>query len=487
MRWRSMILLLCTLAVGGIATAIAQTPNVNQIGGFEGTLPAFWNQGNLGGATLSWATDQHRSGLRSMKIEKTTTGDSAYWVSDNMCDIWSPTHSKNVDIFLGTWVRTEGVNVNPATDDAKWYMAWEFYDTLGVPIGTFQLPIPQSVASTGVFVADTNSPGDVILPKDSYTTIIKFVAGKNATGTVWVDDIMFYGRAGQWAGQHWGSNLEYPTGWYYWMPPIGGNDGELTKGYENTVVTTEAAHSGLKSLKFDLPFDRETQDGFVGMRRVELDPTIVEGTILRLTVWLKGANLVPDSAALYPGTWSVGLTPLWFAKGGNNDGYDVIQANDFTWQFPAATSFDWAPYTLDVTVPAGAKVLEVRLHTYSRFTGTIYWDDVTIEVIGTTTAVRDPNAEVPAVYELGQNYPNPFNPSTTISYGVPRNGEVTLVVYDMLGRQVRELARGYASAGRYTVTWDGHDDQGHVVGSGMYLYRLTAGDHAMVNKMVFVK
>ena len=85
-------------------------PAITEIGGFEGTLPAFWNQGNTGGATLSWATDQHRSGLRSMKIEKTTTGDSAAWVSDNMCDIWSPTHSKNVDIFLGAWVRTEGVN-----------------------------------------------------------------------------------------------------------------------------------------------------------------------------------------------------------------------------------------------------------------------------------------------------------------------------------------------------------------------------------------
>ncbi len=168
---------------------------ITEIGGFEGTLPAFWNMGNTGGATLSWATDQHRSGLRSMKIEKATTGDSSAWVSDNMCDIWSPTHSKNVDIFLGAWVRTEGVNVNPATEDAKWYMAWEFYDDLGAPIGTFQLPIPQSVASTGAFVADTNSPGDVILPKDSYTTIIKFVAGKNATGTVWVDDVMFYGRA----------------------------------------------------------------------------------------------------------------------------------------------------------------------------------------------------------------------------------------------------------------------------------------------------
>jgi len=70
----------------------------------------------------------------------------------------------------------------------------------------------------GAWVADTCAPGDVVLPKDSYKTIVKFVAGKDATGTVWVDDVMFYGRAGQWAGQDWGTNLEYPTGWYYWLP-----------------------------------------------------------------------------------------------------------------------------------------------------------------------------------------------------------------------------------------------------------------------------
>ncbi len=125
------------------------------------------------------------------------------------------------------------------------------------------------------WVADTNSPGDVILPKDSWKTIVKFVAGKNATGTVWMDDVMFYGRAGQWAGQHWGSNLEYPTGWYYWMPPIGGNDGVLENGFENTVVTTEAAHSGLYSLKFDMPFSRQPHDGFVGMKRVSLGTDVM--------------------------------------------------------------------------------------------------------------------------------------------------------------------------------------------------------------------
>jgi hypothetical protein len=486
MRLRSKFLWLgCALVLLG-AMAFAQGQNVNAIGAFEGTLPAFWNMGNTGGATLSWATDQARSGLRSIKIQKTTTGDSASWVSDNMCDIWSPTHSKNVDIFLGAWVRTLGVNTAPATESAKWYLAYEFYDTLGALMGTFKLPIPQTLASTGAWVADTNAVGSVILPKDAYKTIVKFVAGKDATGTVWVDDVMFLGRAGAWAGQDWGTNLEYPTGYYYWLPPIGGNDGVLQNGFENTVVTTEAAHSGLRSLKYDLPFSRTPHDGFVGMRRVPLGADVKAGDIVRLTAWLKGANLVPDSAALYPGTWSVGFTPLWFAKGGNNDGYDVIQSSDYTWQFPAVTAFDWTPYTLDVQVPVGAKVLEVRTHVYARFTGTIYWDDISINVIGSVLAVKS-NGEIPGSYELGDNYPNPFNPSTTIQFGVPEAGATSIVIYNILGQKVRTLTDEFRVAGRYQVTWEGTDDAGHHVGSGMYLYRLQSNQTTIVKKMVLVK
>jgi hypothetical protein len=76
---------------------------------------------------------------------------------------------------------------------------------------------------------------------------------------------MFYGRAGAWAGQDWNTNLGVPTGWYYWLPPNGGNDGLLNDGFENTVVTSEAAHSGMYSLKFDLPFT-ESHAGFVGTK-----------------------------------------------------------------------------------------------------------------------------------------------------------------------------------------------------------------------------
>ncbi len=152
------------------------------------------------------------------------------------------------------------------------------------------------------------------------------------------------------------------------------------------------------------------------------------------------------------------------------------------------TQFDWTEYTLDVTVPSGvsAKALEVRLHVYSRFTGTIYWDDLTVQVVGTTTGVKTAEG-LPKTYELGTNYPNPFNPSTNISYGVPRDGFVSLLVYNVLGQKVRTLVDLPRAAGRYTVTWDGRDESGHVVGTGVYFYRLQAGESALVKKMLLVK
>jgi hypothetical protein len=106
-------------------------PAISGIGSFEQTLPSYWTKGSEpAGATLSWATDQFRSMGHSLKIAKpSATADSAAWISDNMCDIWSPTHSKNVDIFLGAYVRTQGVNTSPATEDAKWYISYTFWDS----------------------------------------------------------------------------------------------------------------------------------------------------------------------------------------------------------------------------------------------------------------------------------------------------------------------------------------------------------------------
>ena len=84
---------------------------------------------------------------------------------------------------------------------------------------------------------------------------MKFVGGEERDGDRVGGRLHLLRPWRPWAGQDWNTNLGVPTGWYYWLPPNGGNDGLLDNGFENTVVTTEAAHSGMNSLKFNLPCD----------------------------------------------------------------------------------------------------------------------------------------------------------------------------------------------------------------------------------------
>jgi hypothetical protein len=85
------------------------------------------------------------------------------------------------------------------------------------------------------------------------------------------------------------------------------------------------------------------------------------------------------------------------------------------------------------------------------------------------------------------NYPDPFNPSTTIRYVLPENVSVTLRVYNMLGQIVRTLVDGEQVAGEYSILWDGRNEAGSTVSSGVYLTRLTAGDVVLTERMLFTK
>ncbi|HEX2982436.1 MAG TPA: T9SS type A sorting domain-containing protein, partial [Ignavibacteriales bacterium] len=380
-------------------------------------------------------------------------------------------------------------------------------DSAGALMGEAKLPIDQSAATSGGWVADTNGVGETILTKDSWKTIIKFVGGKDATGTVWADDFMLVGRAGGWAGQNWNTSVDMPTGWNYWLPPVGGNDGELSKGYENTRVTDEEAYSGTHSLKFDLPFTREQGDAWIGTRRYLLNndapllsmqgskdisslTNINPGDSLRISVMVKASNLVPDSAALYPGTWSVGFTPIFHSGYLNNDPYDEIGAHDLTFAFPNVTSFDWTKYHVDIAVPdnEAAIALSVRLHVYSRFTGTIFFDDVTVEKIYSSIGVKDGDNSVPTEFKLANNYPNPFNPSTRINYSVPKAANVSIAVYNILGKRIATLTNRPHNPGNYSVTWNGTNDEGLKVSSGIYFYTLTSDNSvSIIKKMILMK
>lgn len=94
---------------------------------------------------------------------------------------------------------------------------------------------------------------------------------------------------------------------------------------------------------------------------------------------------------------------------------------------------------------------------------------------------------IPADFVLAQNYPNPFNAGTQIEFSLPEPGFACLAVYDILGRAITVLVDGPMAAGRQQVQWRGKNDRGESVGSGIYFYRLIAGGHSQMRKMLLLK
>jgi uncharacterized protein (TIGR02145 family) len=102
--------------------------------------------------------------------------------------------------------------------------------------------------------------------------------------------------------------------------------------------------------------------------------------------------------------------------------------------------------------------------------------------------VNDPDgAGRPYEFNLVQNYPNPFNPTTVIEYSVPTRSPVTIDIYNLLGEKVRTLVGETKSAGSYSVEWNGTDQSGKTVASGLYLYRIQAGKFIQSKKMLLLR
>jgi hypothetical protein len=103
----------------------------------------------------------------------------------------------------------------------------------------------------------------------------------------------------------------------------------------------------------------------------------------------------------------------------------------------------------------------------------------------------NPSSKIPKSLILSQNYPNPFNPSTTISFDIPENAgakkPVSLTIYDIRGRRVQTLIDSDLELGNHKIHWDGRNDRGELVASGIYLYRLKAGSEIYTRKMTILK
>ena len=115
-----------------------------------------------------------------------------------------------------------------------------------------------------------------------------------------------------------------------------------------------------------------------------------------------------------------------------------------------------------------------------------YFDNISFSP-SNSVGIDNRNETFPQGFALEQNFPNPFNPITTLRYDLPENSYVNVIIYDMLGREVKTLVNQTQDAGYKSVIWDATNDYGKPVSAGVYLYQIQAGEFVQTKKMVLLK
>lgn len=118
---------------------------------------------------------------------------------------------------------------------------------------------------------------------------------------------------------------------------------------------------------------------------------------------------------------------------------------------------------------------------------TPYWGGALCYTFIDPTTVASVDSRLPGSFALMQNYPNPFNPSTQVKFDVPTRSQVRIDIYNVLGQKVKTLVNEMMDAGSYTADWDGSSEGGSSVSSGVYFYKMVAGDYVSTKKMMMLK
>lgn len=198
--------------------------------------------------------------------------------------------------------------------------------------------------------------------------------------------------------------------------------------------------------------------------------------------YLSGTTLAPDSCIIETSTnngttWTrlIGMGASQTLSSGVNS-TPIMSTLASQSSFTPSLATQWA--TKVYSMPVGTN--KVRFVAKSGFGNNLYLDNITS---GPVTGIGATNLNlVPEVYSLSQNYPNPFNPSTSINFAIPKSGNVTLKIFDVLGKEVATLLNEVKTAGTYKVDFNASNFT-----SGVYFYRLESGDFADIKRMVLVK
>jgi len=194
----------------------------------------------------------------------------------------------------------------------------------------------------------------------------------------------------------------------------------------------------------------------LGMNELIFDLITYDSQLIAGGFFIRAGGLIADRIAAWNGfSWS----PLGSGIGGEYSSYQSVEA---------LTVYDNNLIAGGDFTIAGGKV-SAYLAEWTK---------------GNPTDVNDDNRTrvLPEQYRLSQNYPNPFNPSTDISFSLPKAEHIKLEIYNIMGQKVSTLVNEYKKAGVYTVSWNANK-----VASGIYFYRLTAGEFIQTKKMMFLK
>jgi hypothetical protein len=166
----------------------------------------------------------------------------------------------------------------------------------------------------------------------------------------------------------------------------------------------------------------------------------------------------------------------------------AVTGNDTLGQYYTAGEHKTLPVT--VAIPAGTPLGTQDTLTVvaaSRFDPAAKATKKIVTIVDKKTGADDGNFHVPGIFTLNQNFPNPFNPETVISFSLDKSGDVTLSVFDILGRTVTTLYQGYLPTGQHQFRWNGTDGNGQGVASGVYFYRLSSDQISLTRKMALLK
>jgi len=220
----------------------------------------------------------------------------------------------------------------------------------------------------------------------------------------------------------------------------------------------------------------------------------------RLTVRNSAGTLLKNAKVrIYQ---AVGQENFWYSKRFDNipdlrlttddQGQVLLGRNPFSGDEPIQHTWEVSNAVIIVRVEHDGRVgytfLEVSQFNLEYWRGNTELGEYEIRVnLNNVVSVSRDERSVPSEFSLKQNYPNPFNASTQIEYELPSRAQVILKIYDLLGREIRTLVEASQNAGNHAAVWDGKNDAGQELSSGLYVYKLSAGNHVRTKKLLLLK